>query len=66
MGKPQSYDYVIVGGGVAGVTAAEEIRARDQHSTILLISQELEPLYSRVLLPHYVRRRITRPKLFFP
>ena len=64
MGKPQSYDYVIVGGGVAGVTAAEEIRARDQHSTILLISQELEPLYSRVLLPHYVRRRITREKLF--
>jgi len=32
MGKPQSYDYVIVGGGVAGVTAAEEIRARSaQH-----------------------------------
>lgn len=64
MGKPQSYDYVIIGGGVAGVTAAEEIRARDQHGSILIISQELEPLYSRVLLPHYVRRRIVREKVF--
>ncbi|MEK7576847.1 MAG: FAD-dependent oxidoreductase [Patescibacteria group bacterium] len=64
MEKPLFFDYLIVGGGVAGVTAAETIRSIDGHGTILIISREDHPLYSRVLLPNYVRQKITREKLF--
>lgn len=64
MSSMNRYDYLIVGGGIAGVGAAEEIRARDPHATILIVSKELEPLYSRVLLPLYVRSKIDRAKVF--
>lgn len=59
-----SYDYLIVGGGVSGVTAAEEIRRKDKRGSILILSREEHPLYSRVLLPHYVRGKIAREKVF--
>lgn len=58
------YDYVIIGGGVAGVTAAETIRGRDSGGSIALISDEPHLLYSRVLLPAYLKNKITRDKLF--
>ncbi len=58
------YDYLIVGGGVAGVTAAETIREGDAHGSIAVISQEPHPLYSRVLLPHFVKGLIGREQLF--
>lgn len=58
------YDYLIVGGGIAGVTAAEAIRQRDQSGSIAIISKENYTLYSRVLLPHYVRGKIDREKVF--
>lgn len=61
----ERYDYLIVGGGVAGVTAAEAIRDRDPHGTIAIISRESHPLYSRVLLPHFVKGLIPRGELFF-
>lgn len=59
-----SYHYLIIGGGIAGVTAAETIRERDPDATICVISHEAYPLYSRVLLPAYLKRRIPREKLF--
>lgn len=46
----QEYRYVIVGGGIAGTTAAETIRKRDAEGAIAIISDEPHPLYSRVLL----------------
>ena len=46
----QDYRYVIVGGGIAGTTAAETIRKRDSDGKIAIISDEPHPLYSRVLL----------------
>lgn len=58
------YDYCIIGGGVAGVTAAETIRARDPNGTIGIFSAETYRLYSRVLLPHYVKGEMEREKLF--
>lgn len=64
MDKPILADYLIIGGGIAGVTAAEEIRARDSHGRIIIVAKEEEPLYSRVLLPHYVRGSIAREKIF--
>lgn len=55
---------LILGGGIAGTTAAEEIRKRDPKASITIIEQEQHPCYSRVLLPHYVKDKIPREKVF--
>lgn len=46
----QHYTYVIVGGGIAGTTAAETIRKHDAEGSIAIISDEPHNCYSRVLL----------------
>lgn len=46
----QQYKYVIIGGGIAGTTAAETIRKRDAEGSIAIVSDEPHTLYSRVLL----------------
>jgi NAD(P)H-nitrite reductase large subunit len=56
--------YVIVGGGIAGTTAAEELRKLDPSSEIAIVSDEHHPLYSRVLLPHYLKEKIPRERVF--
>ncbi len=55
---------LIIGGGIAGTTAAEEIRKRDAAAHITILSEEQHPCYSRVLLPHYVKDKVTREKVF--
>lgn len=57
------YHYCIIGGGIAGVTAAETIRERDREGTIAIVSDEIVPLYSRVMLPAYVKGDIERARL---
>ncbi|MFH1430496.1 MAG: FAD-dependent oxidoreductase [Candidatus Uhrbacteria bacterium] len=42
--------HLIIGGGIAGTTAAETIRKRDPDSRIVIISDEPHHLYSRILL----------------
>ena len=49
---------MIVGGGIAGTTAAETIRQKDNDSSIALISLEPHFLYSRVLLPEFVKGEV--------
>jgi nitrite reductase (NADH) large subunit len=44
------YNYLIIGGGIAGTTAAETLRKKDAVSSIAIVSDEPHPLYSRVLL----------------
>lgn len=56
--------YVIVGGGIAGTTAAEELRKLDPDAEITLVSEEEHPVYSRVLLPHYVKGKVPRERVF--
>lgn len=56
--------YVIVGGGVAGTTAAEELRKLDKSGEIILVSLEQHPLYSRVMLPHYILGKVERERVF--
>ncbi|MFA6494628.1 MAG: FAD-dependent oxidoreductase, partial [Candidatus Paceibacterota bacterium] len=53
----QHFKYLIVGGGIAGTTAAETIRKNDGEGTIAIVSDEPYPLYSRVMLskPAFVR-----------
>jgi len=49
--KPShQYQYLIIGGGVAGTTAAEALRKRDPVGTIAIVTDEPYRLYSRVLL----------------
>jgi nitrite reductase (NADH) large subunit len=55
---------VIIGGGIAGTTAAEELRKRNSNVEITLIQEEQHACYSRVLLPHYIKDKITREKVF--
>jgi 3-phenylpropionate/trans-cinnamate dioxygenase ferredoxin reductase component len=43
----QSYDYVLVGGGLAGGYAVEGIRAHDQSGSILLVGNEMHLPYER-------------------
>ena len=46
----QKFKYVIIGGGIAGTTAAETIRTKDADGSVLIITDEPYPLYSRVML----------------
>lgn len=46
----QHYTYVIIGGGIAGTTAAETIRKNDAEGSIAIVSDEPHNCYSRVLL----------------
>ncbi len=55
---------VILGGGIAGTTAAEELRKLHADVSITIIEQENHPLYSRVLLPHYLKGKVPREKVF--
>jgi len=57
------YDYIIIGGGIAGTTAAETIRKADSNARIAILEEEKHVLYSRVFLPKYCRNEITREKV---
>lgn len=56
MAKPEwlaamkKVNYLIIGGGIAGTTAAETIRQHDKTGSIAIVSDEPYPLYSRVML----------------
>lgn len=58
------YKYVIMGGGIAGITAAETIRENDPSGSIAVFTKEPHLLYSRVLLPSYLKLKIRRDQLF--
>lgn len=56
----QSVNYLIIGGGIAGTTAAETIRKNDPQGGIVLISDEPYRLYSRIMLskPNFFLEKI--------
>jgi NAD(P)H-nitrite reductase large subunit len=54
-------NYVILGAGPAGVTAAETIRGLDRHGTITLVGGEPEPPYSRMAIPYLLHGSIAEP-----
>lgn len=55
---------IIAGAGIAGTTCAEELRKLSPTAEITLISEEHHPLYSRVLLPHYLKGKVPRERVF--
>jgi len=58
-------EYVIVGGGPAGVTAAETLRKTDQVSTVTLIGGEAGPPYCRMAIPYYLAGNIAEAGTYF-
>src|SRR3989338_6694027 len=52
--------YLIIGGGIAGTTAAETIRQNDPVGTIAIVSDEPYRLYSRIMLskPNFFLEKI--------
>ncbi len=58
---PTQADYIIIGAGPAGVTAAETLRAADPQASVLLLSGEAEPPYSRMAIPYVLTGQIEEP-----
>ncbi len=58
-----AYDYLIIGGGIAGTTAAEAIRKLDGDGAIAILEDEGHLLYSRVFLPAYARGELELGKV---
>lgn len=46
----KTYKYIIIGGGIAGVTAAKEIRKHDKEGSLILLGNEKEQPYFRIQL----------------
>lgn len=57
-------NYLIIGGGITGTTAAETIRFRDKDGSITIITEETDQLYSRVLLPNFLKKEKTSDSVF--
>jgi len=47
-------DYLIIGNGVAGTTAAENIRKTDKEGNITIMTGEDLPFYHRIRLTEYI------------
>jgi len=60
----KNYKYIIIGGGIAGTTAAETIRKLDNECSIAIVSDEPYPIYSRLLLAKYILGQIPQDSLF--
>ncbi|TCO77983.1 NAD(P)/FAD-dependent oxidoreductase [Marinisporobacter balticus] len=56
--------YVIIGNGIAGLTAAAEIRKADETAIVKIISQENYLTYYRVKLSHYISKDFEPKELF--
>ena len=56
-------NYLIIGNGVAGTTAAENIRKQDQDGKITIITDEDLPFYYRIRLNDYLAGEITEKDL---
>ncbi len=60
----KKFDFLIIGNGIAGVTAVETLRQKNPTATIGIITDEELPLYSKVLLPNYVKGAVPEEKVF--
>jgi nitrite reductase (NADH) large subunit len=56
---------LIIGNSAAGTAAIEGIRAHDTKSSILQLTDEMHPLYSRCLISYYLAGKIDRTILSF-
>jgi len=56
-------NYVIVGNGVAGATAAENLRKLDKTGKITIVTEESTPFYYRMRLPEFISGDLAEDKL---
>jgi nitrite reductase (NADH) large subunit len=63
MGGLDMANYLIVGNGVAGTTAAENIRKQDKKGNITIVTDEDLPFYWRIQLNEYISADITEEQL---
>lgn len=56
--------YLIIGNGIAGVTAAETLRAADATCAITIVADEFFPVYYRPALKDYLAGRLTEERLW--
>lgn len=56
--------YVIIGNGIAGITAAEILRAEDSSCSITVIANDPFPAYYRPALKDYLGGRLAEEKLW--
>ena len=53
------YDYLIIGNGIAGLKAAESIRKKDDHASIVIISKAADYTYWRTKLSELICKEFT-------
>jgi nitrite reductase (NADH) large subunit len=56
-------EYLIIGNGVAGTTAAENIRRNDKDGKITIVTEEDSPFYYRIRLNDYISGDLTEAAL---
>src|SRR5579884_2579813 len=62
MGKQANY--VIIGNGIVGITAAEILRAEDAHCSLTMIADDPFPAYYRPALKDFLGGRLPEEKLW--
>ncbi len=60
----QQASYLIIGNGIAGVTAAEVLRSADKDSAITIIADDPSPVYYRPALKDFLGGHIPEKKLW--
>ena len=55
--------YLIIGNGIAGTTAAENIRKNDPQAQITIVTNEKTPFYARIRLHEYIEGKVTKEQL---
>ena len=58
------FDCLIIGGGIAGTTAAETYRRYNADASIVILNKEPELLYSRVLLFQLLKHEVSEEQVF--
>ncbi len=62
--SPAGKRIVIVGGSIAGHTAAQTVRSLDPHASITLLTDEAVGFYNRLNLTRYLAGEVQREQLF--
>lgn len=58
------YDYLIIGNGIAGLSATEEIRKKDSDASILIVSEEKPSTYWRTRLSELICKDFEEDEIF--
>jgi NADPH-dependent 2,4-dienoyl-CoA reductase/sulfur reductase-like enzyme len=56
--------YVIVGAGPSGVTAAETLRIADPEATVVLVDGEKDPPYGRMAIPYFLTGKVAEDGVY--